>query len=76
MLSKKKHCVFCVLLPVILSGVFGYFAGNTAKEMGVPHDLSSGLAGLVGFMGAQTFNYACLLLSTRYHRRLRGQSKK
>lgn len=70
-MTSNRHCVMCVMLPIVLSGAFGYLAGSIATEVGVSHDLSSGIAGLVGFMGAQTFNYVCILLSTRYHKRLR-----
>jgi cyanate permease len=67
---SKKHCIMCILLPILVSGVFGFFAGSTARQMGISHELTSGLAGLVGFLGAQTFNYVCLVLSTRYRKRL------
>lgn len=69
MTSKRQHCVLCVLFPVVLSGVFGYMAGNVAEQMGANLDLAHTLAGLVGFMAAQAFNFLCILLSTRYHRR-------
>lgn len=69
MISKHQHCVLCVLFPVILSGAFGYLAGSVAEQVGVPLELAHALAGLVGFMGAQAFNFMCILLSTRYHRR-------
>jgi hypothetical protein len=69
MTSKYQNCVLCVLFPVALSGAFGYLAGSVAEQMGVPLELAHALAGLVGFMGAQAFNFMCILLSTRYHRR-------
>jgi len=56
---------------MILSGIIGYFAGNVAKACGLTAELSASLAGFSGFMGAQAFNFVCLLLSTRYHATLR-----
>jgi hypothetical protein len=58
------------MLPVLVSGVFGFFAGSTASQMGIHSDTASFLAGLVGFLGAQAFNYACLVLSARYRKSL------
>lgn len=67
---RTSNFIFCVILPMILSGIIGYFAGNVAKACGLTAELSASLAGFSGFMGAQAFNFVCLL-STRYHATLR-----
>ncbi len=65
---KKTTCVLCILTPIILSGFIGYLAGSYSRYLGFDANAASTLAGFAGFMGAQAFNYACLLLVTRYHR--------
>jgi uncharacterized membrane protein YgaE (UPF0421/DUF939 family) len=70
-----NKCVLCVLTPVVVSGIFGYLAGHVAKDYGLSYSSASTLAGFVGFMSAQTFNFVCLLITTRYARKTRNRRK-
>ena len=54
----------------ILALFIGFFAGNVALFAGCKPTTSHTIAGFSGFLGAQAFNYACLLLTTRYRRGL------
>jgi hypothetical protein len=66
--DKHTVCVLCVLAPMLLAGVIGFFAGSIALFAGCKPSTSHTVAGFSGFMGAQAFNYVCLLLTTRYRR--------
>lgn len=70
MINKDKHtvCVLCVLTPMVLAGLIGFFAGNIALVAGLSPATSHTIAGFSGFMGAQAFKFGCLLLTTRYRR--------
>lgn len=66
--EKRTVCVLCFLTPMVLAGLIGFFAGNIALVAGLSPATSHTIAGFSGFMGAQAFNYGCLLLTTRYRR--------
>lgn len=68
---KYNRCLICILVPLLISGALGYVSGSVADSLKWSRESASALAGLVGFLGAQAFNYVCLLLATRYSRALK-----
>lgn len=71
-----NKCFLCVLMPVIVSGLFGFFTGSLAENFGWSHEAAATAAGLVGFLAAQSFNYVCLLVTVRYRADLRRHARK
>lgn len=67
-------CWVLALIPVVLSGLFGFLAGNVSSSAGLSQSYSSTIAGFSGFMGAQMFQYASIIISQRYHKRFRTLS--
>lgn len=57
-----------LLLQTVTSGAVGYFAGIIVQEMGYAVNVSSAVAGLSGFMGAQSLSFLWLVLHTRYYK--------
>lgn len=57
-----------LLLQTVISGTVGYFAGIIAEDMGYAVNVSSAIAGLSGFMGAQSLGFLWLVLHTRYYK--------
>ena len=70
-----SKCWMCIFIPVALSGVVGFLAGNLCLQLGVSASSSSAIAGFSGFMGAQAFNFTCLLLTSRYNRSKKAECR-
>lgn len=69
-----KACWVLALVPVFLSGLFGYLAGNVSAHIGLPQSYASTIAGFSGFMGAQMFQFVGIVISQRYRQRFRSPS--
>jgi len=69
--NSSQSTRFFSFTALIGSGVFGYLAGTLAKSYGLSSELTSAIAGFLGFMGAELLNLVVLLLKSRYTGRMR-----
>lgn len=68
------NCWVLALIPIFLSGLFGFLAGNLSSNVGLSQSYASTIAGFSGFMGAQMFQYVSIIISQRYRKRFRTLS--
>lgn len=69
-----KVCWVLALIPVFLSGLFGFLAGNVSSSIGLAPSYASTIAGFSGFMGVQMCQFVSTIISQRYRKRLRSTS--
>lgn len=61
-----KSVWLLAVIPVLLSGFFGYLVGGFTAQVGFSANTASTVAGCAGFMGTQLFNFVGMLLTQRY----------